>query len=87
MFTGVKPGMRLWREEVFGPVLACTTFSTEEEAIAVANASEYGLAAAVISADMDRFKRVAAAMETGIVWINCSQPCFAQVCSHSARWA
>ena len=79
VFINVKPGMRLWREEVFGPVLASTTFSTEEEAIAVANASEYGLAAAVISADMDRCKRVAAAMETGIVWINCSQPCFTQV--------
>ena len=79
VFINVKAGMRLWREEVFGPVLASTTFSTEEEAITVANASEYGLAAAVISADMDRCKRVAAAMETGIVWINCSQPCFTQV--------
>lgn len=79
VFINVKPGMRLWREEVFGPVLASATFSTEEEAVAIANASEYGLAAAVISADMDRCKRVAAAMETGIVWINCSQPCFAQV--------
>lgn len=71
--------MRLWREEVFGPVLASATFCTEEEAIAIANGSQYGLAAAVISADAERCKRVAAAMETGIVWINCSQPCFCQV--------
>ena len=78
VFTGVKPSNRLWRDEVFGPVLASATFKTEEEAIAVANASQYGLAAAVISADADRCKRVAAAMETGIVWINCSQPCFTQ---------
>ncbi|BDA42516.1 betaine aldehyde dehydrogenase 2 [Coccomyxa sp. Obi] len=78
VFTNVKPEMRLWREEVFGPVLASATFRTEEEAIAVANASQYGLAAAVISADAERCKRVADAMETGIVWINCSQPCFCQ---------
>ena len=80
VFTDVKPTNRLWRDEVFGPVLASATFKTEADAIAAANASEYGLAAAVISADMERCKRVAAAMETGIVWINCSQPCFTQVC-------
>ena len=79
VFINVKPEMRLWREEVFGPVLASATFRTEEEAIAIANGSQYGLAAAVISADAERCKRVAAAMETGIVWINCSQPCFCQV--------
>lgn len=71
--------MRLWREEVFGPVLASATFSTEQEAISIANGSQYGLAAAVISADAARCKRVADAMETGIVWVNCSQPCFCQV--------
>lgn len=43
--------MRLWREEVFGPVLAAMTFKTEEEAVQLANASEFGLAGAVISAD------------------------------------
>ena len=73
VFTNVKPTNRLWRDEVFGPVLASATFKTEAEAVAAANASEYGLAAAVISADMERCKRVAARMETGIVWINCSQ--------------
>ena len=51
VFTGMKAHMRLWREEVFGPVLAAMTFKTEEEAVQLANASEFGLAGAVISAD------------------------------------
>ena len=50
-FTGVKREHRLWREEVFGPVLAVASFETEEEAVALANESEFGLAAAVISED------------------------------------
>lgn len=51
VFTGMTPSMRLWREEVFGPVLAAMTFKTEEEAIHLANNNEFGLAGAVISAD------------------------------------
>lgn len=51
VFTGMRPDMRLWREEVFGPVLAAMTFKTEEEAVQLANDSEFGLAGAVISAD------------------------------------
>ena len=46
-----------------------------------ANGSEFGLGGAVISADLDRCQRVAEALECGIVWINCSQPCFSQVAS------
>ena len=53
VFTGVKPSMRIWREEIFGPVLAASTFKTEEEAIQLANDSEFGLAGAVISADQE----------------------------------
>ncbi|KAL3160878.1 hypothetical protein ABBQ38_009271 [Trebouxia sp. C0009 RCD-2024] len=78
VFTGMTPGMRLWREEVFGPVLAAMTFKTEEEAIQLANDSEFGLAGAVISADEQRCARVAEALEVGIMWVNCSQPCFCQ---------
>ncbi|CAI5516359.1 unnamed protein product, partial [Closterium sp. Naga37s-1] len=74
----VTPGMRVWQEEVFGPVLAVHTFSDEQHAIALANDSSYGLAAAVISGDQDRCRRVSEAMECGIVWVNCSQPCFCQ---------
>ena len=63
VFTGMTPDMRLWREEVFGPVLAAMTFKTEEEAVQLANDSEFGLAGAVISADeqVSMFAAVAAA--------------------------
>lgn len=54
VFINVKPEMRLWREEVFGPVLASATFRTEEEAVAIANSSEFGLAGAVITEDEAR---------------------------------
>ena len=67
-----------WNDEIFGPVLAARTFKTEEEAVALANDSSYGLAAAVMSEDLDRAERVARAMEAGIVWINCSQPTFTE---------
>lgn len=78
VLTGVKPTMRIWREEIFGPVLSVMEFDSEAEAIALANASEFGLGGAVISRDEQRCKRVAEALECGIVWINCSQPCFSQ---------
>ncbi|GBF99899.1 betaine aldehyde dehydrogenase [Raphidocelis subcapitata] len=78
VFVGVKPEMRIWREEIFGPVLSVATFSSEAEAVAAANDSEFGLAGAVISADAERCRRVAEALEVGIVWVNCSQPCFCQ---------
>ncbi len=54
VFINVKPEMRLWQEEVFGPVLASATFSTEEEALTIANSSEFGLAGAVITEDAAR---------------------------------
>ena len=53
VFTGVRPHHTLWLEEVFGPVLATTTFATEEEALHLANDHEFGLGAAVISADLE----------------------------------
>ncbi|ESQ27656.1 hypothetical protein EUTSA_v10018437mg [Eutrema salsugineum] len=78
IIIGVTTSMQIWREEVFGPVLCVKTFSTEEEAIELANDSHYGLGAAVISNDTERCDRVSQAFEAGIVWINCSQPCFTQ---------
>jgi betaine-aldehyde dehydrogenase len=78
VLSNVKPHMQLWTDEVFGPVLAVSTFKTEEEALAMANDTQYGLAGAVISKDEDRCKRVSEGLEVGIVWINCSQPCFCQ---------
>jgi betaine-aldehyde dehydrogenase len=78
VLANVKPSMQIWTDEVFGPVLAVSTFKTEAEAIEMANNSQYGLAGAVISKDEDRCKRVSEALQAGIVWINCSQPCFCQ---------
>ena len=58
------------QEEVFGPVLCMQTFETEEQAVELANATEYGLSASVFSRDVDRPLRVALALEAGTVWIN-----------------
>ncbi|KAL9275696.1 Aminoaldehyde dehydrogenase 2, peroxisomal-like protein [Drosera capensis] len=78
IISNVTPSMQIWREEVFGPVLSVKTFSSEEEAIELANDTHYGLGAAVISKDLDRCERVTKALVAGIVWVNCSQPCFCQ---------
>ncbi|KAJ1553428.1 hypothetical protein HK405_007948 [Cladochytrium tenue] len=79
VLTGVRPDMRVWREEIFGPVLSVMTFATEDEAVALANDSEFGLAAAVFTADRERLRRVTRRLRAGIVWNNCSQPCFVQL--------
>ncbi len=76
IFTDVPASARIWKEEIFGPVLAVAGFTTEAEALHLANDSEFGLAAAVMSADLDRAQRVAGELEAGVVWINCSQPNF-----------
>ena len=53
VFTGVQRQHTIWQEEIFGPVLAATTFQSEAEALSVANDSQFGLGAAVISADTE----------------------------------
>ena len=78
IFTQVPTTSRIWREEIFGPVLCVREFETEEEAVRVANDSDFGLAGAVFSADEDRCDRIARALRTGIVWKNCCQPAFVQ---------
>ena len=60
----------LIQEEIFGPVLSFETFATENEAIARANATIFGLAAAVFTKDIDRAQRVARALKAGTVWTN-----------------
>uniref|UniRef100_A0A0D6R8L5 Aldehyde dehydrogenase domain-containing protein n=1 Tax=Araucaria cunninghamii TaxID=56994 RepID=A0A0D6R8L5_ARACU len=74
----VEPSMQIWKEEVFGPVLSLTTFRTEDEALDLANDTQYGLGGAVISKDAERCKRVTEYLNAGIIWVNCSQPCFCQ---------
>ena len=71
-------GVKVWTDEIFGPVLAVKIFDHEEEAVREANDTEYGLAGAVMSLDKERCQRVARSLRAGIVWINCSQPCFVQ---------
>ena len=70
IFADVNNDMRIAREEVFGPVLAIIPFDTEEEAIAVANDTNYGLAAYVQTGDPKRAERVAARLRAGMVHIN-----------------
>lgn len=71
VFADVKDDMTIAREEIFGPVASVLTFDTEEEAIARANASMFGLGGAVFTENLGRAHRVAARLETGRVWINC----------------
>lgn len=70
LISDIDTTMRVWKEEVFGPILPIISFKTEEEAIALANDSIYGLGAFIFSADLTRAKRVAAHIEAGCVDIN-----------------
>jgi aldehyde dehydrogenase (NAD+) len=70
VFAGVTPGMTIAREEIFGPVLSILSYETEEEAIAMANDTPYGLQAYVSSTDLARANRVASQLVAGRVHIN-----------------
>jgi 2-formylbenzoate dehydrogenase len=70
LLTGVRPDMRVAVAEIFGPVLSVLTFRAEEEALALANAVDYGLTASVWTDDLRRAHRFAAAFEAGFVWVN-----------------
>jgi acyl-CoA reductase-like NAD-dependent aldehyde dehydrogenase len=74
IFTDVTNDMTIAREEIFGPVMAVIPFDTPEEAIAIANDSEYGLAAAIWTRDLAKAITTARALRAGIIWINDSQP-------------
>ncbi|OQE11063.1 hypothetical protein PENVUL_c003G05235 [Penicillium vulpinum] len=74
IFEGVAEDLRLMQEEVFGPVVAINTFSTETEAIEKANDSEFGLYAAVFTKDIDRAIRLPKALDAGTVGVNCTSP-------------
>ncbi|MET0394606.1 MAG: aldehyde dehydrogenase [Chitinophagaceae bacterium] len=68
---GLGPGCRTNQEEIFGPVVTLQSFRTEEEALQLANASTYGLAATIWTQDISKANRVAARVDSGIIWINC----------------
>ncbi|MGU3307420.1 aldehyde dehydrogenase family protein [Pseudomonas sp. M5A4_2d] len=78
VFTDVPLDSALWNEEIFGPVLCVRRFASEEEAIALANDSDFGLVASVVSTDAETADRVANALQAGLVWINAPQVIFPQ---------
>lgn len=71
VIENLGPQSRCNTEEIFGPVVTIQTFETEEEALMLANATSYGLAASVWTTDLNRAHRFSAAIESGIVWVNC----------------
>ncbi|WP_426129565.1 aldehyde dehydrogenase family protein [Pseudomonas sp. DWP1b1] len=78
VFTDVPLDSALWNEEIFGPVLCVRRFTSEAEAIALANDSDFGLVASVVSASHETAERVANALQAGLVWINAPQVIFPQ---------
>ncbi|AOE84124.1 aldehyde dehydrogenase family protein [Pseudomonas sp. TCU-HL1] len=78
IFADVPEDSWIWQEEIFGPVVCIRPFDNEAEALSSANDSRFGLAAAVMSKDLERAERVARKLRAGIVWINCSQPTFTE---------
>ncbi|MEU1316721.1 aldehyde dehydrogenase [Streptomyces tibetensis] len=71
VFDRVDPGSRLAREEIFGPVLSVLAFDDLDEAVRLANATEYGLAAGLWTSDLSTAHRVSRALKAGTVWVNC----------------
>ena len=78
VFTDVPLDSALWCEEIFGPVLCVRSFSSEAEAIALANDTPFGLVASVVTSDAAAADRVANALQAGMVWINAPQVIFPQ---------
>lgn len=71
VIEGLSYDCRINQEEIFGPVVTITPFDTEEEVLMMANSTEYGLAATIWTQNLDRAHKMAAKVESGIVWINC----------------
>ncbi|MCW8449621.1 aldehyde dehydrogenase family protein [Legionella quinlivanii] len=76
IFDEVNPSMRIAKEEIFGPVLVVIPFDTEEEAIQIANDTNYGLAAAVWTNNLTRAHRVTSQLRAGILWVNHYHPTY-----------
>jgi aminomuconate-semialdehyde/2-hydroxymuconate-6-semialdehyde dehydrogenase len=71
VIEGLAPDCRTDQEEIFGPVVTLAPFDTEDEALSLANGTRYGLVASMWTRNLDRAHRLAACLETGIVWVNC----------------
>ncbi len=71
VIEGLGPNCQTNQEEIFGPVVTLQSFKTEEEALQLANATSYGLAATIWTQDISKANRVAMKLESGIIWINC----------------
>ena len=71
VIEGLRPDCQTNQEEIFGPVVTLQSFKTEEEALQLANATQYGLAATIWTQDISKANRVAAKVESGIIWVNC----------------
>ena len=71
VIEGLGPASQTNQEEIFGPVVTLQSFKTEDEAVRLANATSYGLAATIWSQDISRANRIAARVESGIIWVNC----------------
>src|SRR5205085_3277462 len=78
VLTGVTHEMRMMREEIFGPVLPIILVDSEDEAVGLANDSDFGLGASVWTSDRSKGERVAREIEAGMVWIN------GHMCGHGA---
>jgi aminomuconate-semialdehyde/2-hydroxymuconate-6-semialdehyde dehydrogenase len=71
IYTGLAESARCVKAEIFGPVCHVAPFDSEEEAVAMANDTKYGLAASIWTSDLKRGHRVAQSMKVGITWVNC----------------
>jgi aldehyde dehydrogenase (NAD+) len=74
VFANVRPDMRISQEEIFGPVAAVIKFSSDDDALSIANGTKYSLAAGIWSADITRVHRFARKLKAGTVWVNTFGP-------------